>query len=161
MQYECGNPSIENFISHERSAPKIKEAIDLVRNIVPLINVRYMPFCYMRGYEQYVTNYHQKKYDSFEWSNYLLQKFEQSEDRIMNTEYDPKCGDPTKLNNEIIKSVRKQYRKPFKCGACKDFLLCDGFENGYADIRDIEMEAKPDIKPTIKNPLHYRGKYDC
>ena len=161
MQYEYGNPSIENFISHDKTSPKIKEAINIVKNIVPLINVRYMPLCFMRGYEQYVTNYHQKKYDPFEWSNYLLQKFEQPEDCIMNMKYDSDCGDPTALNIEVIKSVRKQYRKSFKCGACKDFLICDGFENGYADIRDIEMEAKPDNKPTIKNPLHYRGNYDC
>ena len=161
MQYECGNPLVDNFISHEKSSSKIKEAIDITKSVIPIINVRYIPFCFMRGHEKHVTNYHQKKYDPFEWSNYLLQKFEETEECILNMKYDPNCGNSTELNNESVKGVRKTYKKPFRCTLCKDFLICDGFENKYAEIRYIDMEASPDNKPMIKDPLYYRRTYDC
>lgn len=154
MQYECGDPTIDNFVSHTQSAPIIKKAIDIAKESVNSINVRYIPFCFMKGYEKHVTNYPQKKYDPFEWSNYLLKEFEKGEESIM--KMCDKVDDLKTLNNDIVKQNRQQYKKPFKCGVCKHFLICDGFENGYAQAVDINEEAKQETGDIIKDPLHYR-----
>jgi MoaA/NifB/PqqE/SkfB family radical SAM enzyme len=157
MQYECGDPTVDNFVSHEQSAPIIKRAIDVAKKHIKSINVRYIPFCFMEEYEKYVTNYPQKKYDPFEWSNYLLREFEQGEDHIMKMCED--INDLRSLNNNSVKENRQQYKKPFKCGICKHFLICDGFENGYAQVIDINEEANYTKGEVIKNPLYYRKDY--
>lgn len=156
MQYECGDPEKDNFVSHVKSSSRIKQAIDTATRGVKIINVRYIPMCFMRGYEKHVTNYNQKKYDPYEWSNCLLKEFEMGDEHIMNM-----CDtiDMVKCNEEMIKYNRSKYTKPFKCSVCKDFLICDGFENGYSKRTDVRLEATKAMGNTIKNPLYYRGDY--
>lgn len=156
MQYDCGDPERDNFVSHLQSSPIIKQAIDIAKPHVKLINVRYIPFCFMRGYEKYVTNYPQKRYDPYEWSNYLLQGFEMGEDHLLQMQNNP--VDIIRCNANVIKGNRLGYKKPFKCGTCRDYLICDGFEEGYVK-RGSTDEATPFKGEPIRNPLHYRGSY--
>jgi sulfatase maturation enzyme AslB (radical SAM superfamily) len=157
MQYECGNQEVENYVSHIESSPYIKETIDRCINHIKQINVRYIPFCFMRNYEKHVTNYHQKKYDPFEWSNYLLPKFEQCEDDLLNMCTDfLECGDKNDLNEKAVSSVRMGYTKPEQCLKCRDLYVCDGFEKKYAKLSCISEEAKPISGRKIKDPLYYR-----
>lgn len=159
MQYECGDPDKDNFISHFQSAPRIKEAIDIALESIPYVNVRYMPFCFMQGYEQHITNYPQKIYDSYEWSNYLLQMFEKCEDDIMNLNIDPTLLDLQYKNNFNVGEIRQyQYTKPDACIGCSNYLICDGFENKYLEREEINVLKKP-IGNLIKDPLYYRREY--
>lgn len=162
MQYECGDPEKDNFISHAESSLKIKDAIDIVVDTIPYINVRYIPFCYMRGYERHVTNYPQKKYDSCEWSNYLLRMFEMPEDEFMAMNVRTECIDLEAENEMNVTEIRKyQYTKPEGCVKCKNFLICDGFENKYAEREYVSENLSPTLGRIIRNSLHYRrGYYD-
>lgn len=160
MQYECGDPTKDNFISHKEISPMIKTSLDMTPTI-PIKNVRYIPFCFMDGYEQYVTNYHQKIYDPYEWSNYLLKQFEQPEIDFMR--WQP-CSD-IDIKSENLRNIREirqyQYKKTLKCLQCKFFLICDGFEYKYSDRVNIEEEAQPINGKHIKDPLYYRNGEKC
>lgn len=96
---------------------KIKYCIDqLDKNIE--INVRYAPFCYMKGYEKYVKNYFQHLYDLHDWSmlSYTTEKFDSEE----------------QADNATIKIARQHRLESFykskECLKCKYFYECDGLK---------------------------------
>ncbi len=138
----------------------IKEAIDTCYESVDYINVRYIPFCLMNGYEKHVVNYQQKKYDPLEWLNILLVKFYQGEAEI-NAMCLETQEDVENENNIAIKNYSSNsYIKSNQCVRCRHFFVCDGFETGYANKFDIEAEIDP-WKNTEKiiDPMYYRYKY--
>jgi MoaA/NifB/PqqE/SkfB family radical SAM enzyme len=160
MQYECGDPDRDDFVSHSRSSEKIKEAIDIASKVIKNINVRYIPFCYMKGYEQHVTNYPQKRYDPYEWCNWLLRHFELPEDEFMAIPMVPRDIDLTHENENNVTEIRThQYTKSEGCVRCVNFLICDGFENKYAEREHVYEIINPTFGKMIKDPLHYRRGY--
>ena len=60
---------LQNSIKDSSMAEIIK-AIQKFEHQLPHFNVRYMPFCFLPGYEQYVTNLDQMTFDPDEWDNY-------------------------------------------------------------------------------------------
>lgn len=54
-------------VKYSEVAPWLKQTIDLLNTFVPKITVRYIPFCFMVGYEKHVCNLSQNLYDSDEW----------------------------------------------------------------------------------------------
>lgn len=58
-------------VAYSDAAPYIKQAIDLYKDKIKKITIRYIPLCLMQGYEEYVTNMPQIQYDPDEW-DYLL-----------------------------------------------------------------------------------------
>jgi MoaA/NifB/PqqE/SkfB family radical SAM enzyme len=147
-----------DFVKHSVSSKYIKQAIDNCKDVVKIINVRYIPFCFMRRYEKYVTNFHQKKYDHMEWNNALFFRFEDPENICL----DFLDRNPVKENNDAIHKYSVcDYRKTDKCVRCRDFLICDGFENGYEEGIEFQLlttteEARPEPGKKIKDPLYYR-----
>jgi MoaA/NifB/PqqE/SkfB family radical SAM enzyme len=138
-----------DFVNHLKTSQYIKQAIDNCKDRIEVINVRYIPFCFMRGYEKYVTNFHQKKYDPLEWNNALFFRFE----HIENICLDFLDNDPEEENNRAIEQYSvSDYCKANNCIRCRDFLICDGFETAYKDLE----EAKPEPGKKIKDPLYYR-----
>jgi MoaA/NifB/PqqE/SkfB family radical SAM enzyme len=160
MQYECGDPDRDDFISHSKSSVKIKDAIDIASEYIRYINVRYIPFCYMKGYEQHITNYPQKRYDPYEWCNWLLRYFELPEDNFMKS---PEYSSYIDLNIENEKNITEirthQYTKSEGCVRCVNFLICDGFENKYAEREHVYEIINPTFGKILKDPLHYRREY--
>jgi len=151
FKYCFDQESSLNFVSHLKTSDAIKQTITNCKDYVEVINVRYIPFCFMRGYEKYITNFHQKKYDPLEWNNTLLFRFEDPENVCLNF----LDNDPVKENNNAIEKYSvSDYYKTDKCIRCRDFLLCDGFESGYKG--DISEEVKPESGKKIKDPLYYR-----
>jgi MoaA/NifB/PqqE/SkfB family radical SAM enzyme len=156
--YDQNIASLEKTLPHEVTAGYIKEAIDICN--VPYINARYLPFCVMRGYEKYVSNYPQKKYDQLEWLNTLVYRFSLPEDEIKNLCLDFLDEDKESEVDKSIKSTcSSSYVKPYECIRCREFLICDGFEKEYANLVDISAEAKPCHEKKITDPMHYRYKY--
>jgi len=115
---------------------KIKETIDVINNDIE-INVRYIPFCFMKGYEKYVVNTHQHIYDLRDWN-------------ICAYDYTPLSKYKEKAKSKIINS----YYKPGICVRCKYFHICDGIEHKYKDIASSIL--KPEFSKKIKNIMEYR-----
>ena len=158
--YDQTNAEISKTPRHIEAAKYIKEAIDICKETIQYINVRYIPFCSMKGYEKHVVNYNQKKYDPLEWVNSLLVKFYQPEDKIMSMCLDFLEEDKMRINNEAIKNYSSNaYVKSNRCIRCKHFLICDGFEKDYASKFNIDSEIIPYSGKKIFDPLHYRYNY--
>ena len=59
------------FVRYSDAGESIKRAIDLHRERLPPLSVKYIPFCFMRGYERYVMNLYQQSFDPDDWNYYL------------------------------------------------------------------------------------------
>lgn len=59
------------FVEYQRAATAIKAAIDRFQPQLPPLSVKYIPFCFMHGYERYVMNLYQQSYDPDDWNYYF------------------------------------------------------------------------------------------
>jgi MoaA/NifB/PqqE/SkfB family radical SAM enzyme len=102
-------------IDYEKVGNKIKQFIDITKDDVDEINVRYIPICFMIGYESYVVGVYQHIFDRTDWNIEL---------------YDNYGKRPTKESMfEVARKNRAHtYTKPLECGLCKYKLICDGIE---------------------------------
>jgi len=103
----------------------IKQSIDILENSNIEINVRYIPYCFMEGYERYVCNTYQHIFDLKDW-NILIYDLKE-----------PKKFTLEKAFNEAFNKRNYTYYKPKKCFECKFFKICDGVENDIKDIQDV------------------------
>ena len=107
----------------EEASLAVKRAIDSAQKNVPKITVRYVPLCYMKGYEKFVCNYPQRLYDPDE-ENHSIQKvfseygFEQPVDKdnmkvslVRAFVYNPLIFPVAHKVNHSILEVRKTRKK--------------------------------------------------
>ncbi len=93
---------------------KIKECINIITKNIE-INVRYIPFCFMEGYEQYVKGIYQHIYDKGDWNIGTYNR------------------GTSKISKELMFNQAKEnredtYIKPQICSSCKYLYICDGIE---------------------------------
>ena len=60
----------EIYVSYAQAGKEIIRALDAYEDELPHFNVRYMPFCFLKGYEKYITNMDQMTFDPDEWDNF-------------------------------------------------------------------------------------------
>ena len=58
-------------VAYPIAAKCIKQAIVYHQKNLPPLSVKYIPFCYMEGYEQYVMNLYQQSFDPDDWNYYI------------------------------------------------------------------------------------------
>ncbi|MGI9286581.1 MAG: radical SAM protein [Pseudomonadales bacterium] len=61
------------FVTYSNATDQIKKAIDQHKHQLPPISVKYVPPCFMRGYEKHVMNLYQQSFDPDDWNYYLSQ----------------------------------------------------------------------------------------
>lgn len=110
-------------IDYKLATDNIKSCIDNIKDHVRYINVRYTPYCYMKGYEKYVCNQFQHIYDLYDWNK-----------EVYNYDIDVsrKYTDKEKIDMAYgaAEALRmKDYKKPPACLSCKYLYVCDGVEN--------------------------------
>ena len=110
--------------NYEKIANSIKNSIDNLDKDIE-INVRYIPFCFMKGYEKYVKDIPQHIYDLRDW-NIAAYRYEDL-DKVFDIAYQNRLH---------------TYYKPKKCFKCKYFFDCDGIEKQYQDIADEILEPR-------------------
>jgi MoaA/NifB/PqqE/SkfB family radical SAM enzyme len=134
---------VQDHIDYNEVTPYIHQAIDLLKDTVEKINVRYTPYCFMKGYEQYVCNYYQHIYDIYDWNI-----------AVYDGTLDP--AEYRKDNHEALydAAARKRnwtYYKKAECMKCKYYYICDGVEK---KITDISLNPEPGEQ--IKQVNFYR-----
>lgn len=77
------------------------------------INVRYVPFCHMVGYERYVKGYLQHAYDRGDWNTCFYHYLPSTSENI---------------KNQLTDNRVRFYNKSRECLKCKWFKMCDGIE---------------------------------
>lgn len=167
----CGAKKVarELSVKYSVAAPRLKKAIDNLKKKIKYINVRYIPFCFMRGYEKYVCDHQQKLYDLYEWYPPLRSCFEYEHFMW----YIGILNKLTKLPliNNLIKfgfrltenpiellNIARYYRKSKSCRNCKYGKICDGLEKTYAQIIGFK-ELRPEKGKKIQNPMFYRKDF--
>ena len=58
------------YLSYPEAGQSMMSAIEQHRTHLPHLNIRYLPPCFVPGYEQYVTNLDQMNFDPDEWNIY-------------------------------------------------------------------------------------------
>lgn len=125
----------------------IKKCIDSVKEHVKYINVRYTPYCYMKGYEKYVCNQYQHIYDLYDWNKAI---YEYDVDTTIKYTEDEKLD----MSYNKARSDRLQfYKKPLSCIRCKHFFICDGIEH------QVKCKVKPERGDYITDVNHYRKNF--
>lgn len=135
-----------NYFSDAKNNEKIDYNILLepIKNYInkskiKYINVRYVPYCFMSGYEKHVVGYFQHIYDIYDWNPALYDYLEPTFENMIN-----RC-----------KNAREHfYYKNKECFNCKFFNICDGIEK---QNKDIKLNPISGIK--IKNILEYRSDF--
>jgi MoaA/NifB/PqqE/SkfB family radical SAM enzyme len=134
---------VQETINYSEVTPYIHRAIDSLNDFVEIINVRYTPYCFMKGYEQYVCNYYQHIYDIYDW-NIAVYDGDISPDLYKQ--------DPYKAMYRAAEIKRnRSYYKTRACTGCKHYYICDGIEN---QIKDPAITPEAGEKITQVN--HYR-----
>lgn len=133
-------------IDYKKITPSIHRAIDELKDVVQYINVRYTPYCFMRGYERYVCNYYQHIYDVYDW-NIAVYGYNIKPSTYRN---DPLAA----LYNAAKQQRNRSYYKTADCVGCKHYYICDGIEK---QITDAQLE--PELGDKITQVNFYRKDF--
>lgn len=162
---------IDKFmISYSEMAPALREACDIIDSKVPAVNVRYIPFCFMAGYERFVCDHRQILYDPYEWVPRVRCRLEEQNSlkrylAILAYGYlmagswkkTGKVGWDDLMDDCVVEGLRKYfYRKGKQCKSCGYFEHCDGVENTYADKFGFS-ELLPSSQEFPSDPLFFRN----
>lgn len=125
----------------------IKKAIDLINKDIE-INVRYIPYCFMEGYEKYVVGVYQHIFDLGDWN-------------IVTYDVDNLTLKSASIEDYFETAKRKRiysYTKKQKCINCKFFSICDGIEHKIENTQDVHPVAGDKITDV---QFYRRGHYPC
>jgi MoaA/NifB/PqqE/SkfB family radical SAM enzyme len=134
-----------NNVTYQAMTTNIKRCIDILNKDM-IINVRYVPYCYMEGYEKYVCDQYQHIYDIYDWNKEMysysldVSKPYSNEEKIQNA------------YNACKKFRARFYSKKVECIKCKHFYICDGVEKEVADANPVY----PVVGEKIKQVNFYR-----
>jgi len=127
----------------------IKKCIDIIKDDIKTINVRYTPYCYMIGYEKYVCNQYQHIYDRYDWNKEMysgtldVSKAYTENEKILIA------------HDVAAKDRSNDYKKPNSCITCKFYYICDGIE------KKLDAPVYPVSGKKIRRVNFYRsGMYD-
>ena len=137
-------------ILYKDLAPKIKEAIYIIKDTIKYINVRYIPFCFMKGgYEKYVCDTYQHIYDRYDWN---LETYDLGPN-IFESHLPRTFSSDLELAYTAAKEGRLyHYNKPSECVSCSRLAICDGI--------DTKDKVLPIPGEYITNPVYFRkGMY--
>ncbi len=125
---------------HSEVIPYLKEALDVCTDHGVEANVRYMPLCQLKGYEQHLYTGFQLPYDPHEWD--------------YNSWYDMSVESPDSdwyLEASRQQRERYSYEYGVPCRQCAVAGICDGFHPQYAKRWGFS-EAQPYGGPLVNDP---------
>ena len=140
-------------VSYADMTNGIKRCIDILNKDM-IINVRYVPYCYMEGYEKYVCDQYQHIYDLYDWNKEMYLD-----------ELGPRIDvSKTYTHEEKLQLAYKQcadhrvryYRKDVTCVKCKYFYICDGVENEIAGTPVYPIDGEKIKEVTFFRKDHFK-----
>ncbi|MGC8719450.1 MAG: hypothetical protein ACP5TY_05520, partial [Thermodesulforhabdaceae bacterium] len=129
-------------------SPYLKAAIDILNSNNTWVNVRYFPFCALKGYETYICNIPQVMFDPYEWDYGVYPK-------------------TVKRYSEFAENLRRIVNsQEGKCELCGIVKVCGGVHKNYAKVygytelnpypvvSDYVYHFKKDISADIVIPVY-------
>jgi GT2 family glycosyltransferase/pyruvate-formate lyase-activating enzyme len=171
---QAGRIADQLGVRYSDACPHVRAAVDVLKDAVPYVNVRYVPFCFMSGYEAHVTTYSQKIYDPFEWSQRLLALFRRDmleqpdrygphllsvlREQALDVRHEPGCIPADVADRAFVALNRRNYVKAESCTQCRFHHICDGLEQAYSQCHGV-VELKPVPGERITDPLEFRRHF--
>ncbi len=147
---------------HSTISSYLREAIAEIKDCCE-VNVRYYPFCFLKGMEQTITGFAQIYHDKYEWDPFAwlqipqIEKFKIKVAAVRNGVF-ALYPDELPYNAHAIMQRNAIYIKDEKCLRCDLFMICDGFSRGYHRAYGTkEAEPYTTIGNWIFNPTHFRN----
>jgi MoaA/NifB/PqqE/SkfB family radical SAM enzyme len=153
-------------VAYSDAAPYLKQAINLYRDKIRKITVRYIPLCLMQGYESYVTNMPQLQYDPDEWDYLIRTGIREGKAIAAAALWIGMALYPFKkrlmekgwnaYKHEGIKHFLQIKNKVYgpECKKCSYKGVCDGLWKQYAEWKGFD-ELKAVAGPRIADPTHF------
>lgn len=167
------NPVIDAKILNKEIMVKYSEAVPYLHKTIDILNeknymptIRYVPFCFMEGYEKYVCNLCQVQYDCDEWDYTVKNRLEYG---LIPSKFSQIIGYINMLKRRYIPKKDIAHRaviaskllrltiKNKACKKCKYDTICDGLWKGYARLYGYS-ELKPMTGEKIKEPYAFMIK---
>lgn len=117
-------------------APQLKEALTVLEANNLWANVRYFPFCLLKGYEAHICNNPQVMFDPYEWDYGVYPKT------------------PERYLAHGREFQRQINSCEDKCGSCGILNVCGGVNKNYAKLHGYSELEPYDIK--IEHPYHFK-----
>jgi len=140
-------------VSYKDMTDNIKKCIDLLNKNM-LINVRYVPYCYMKGYEQYVCDQYQHIYDLYDWNKEMY-----IDERGVKIDVSREYTTEEKLkfaHDHCADHRVRFYRKEVDCLKCKHFYICDGVERELKNVPVFPEEGEKITQVTFYRKNHFK-----
>ena len=147
--------SMSQFIDYDSLRPALQKQVNKIEQCLPgtEVNIRYMPFCEMRGYEHYIMGNVQHIFDAHDWNRELdgIQVIKMSQNPELHLK---KLGAYGSTSVKAALETRKFfYEKPSKCLLCKFNLICDGVEK--TSDHSLFKFCVPQLGKIEKNAIAY------
>jgi len=158
------------MLSYSEMSPRLKEACDLLSRRVRTVNVRYIPFCFMKDYERFVCNHRQVKFDPFEWVPRVRARLEIQNNLwrylgilgygyiaggVFRRTFSMSAAEI--LDESVVEALRRWfYKKGDQCRQCRYTLICDGVEKTYEQQFGL-TELDPAAGSAITDPVYFRN----
>ena len=156
----------ELAVKYSIAAPFLKKVIDEHSQSFDHLHVKYIPLCFMLGYEKHVMNLLQSSYIPYEWDFCQRTRLRRGEIvySLATLAGLLSCMDLRTLFGRGIKEILRDgfinfqeatnKDKPFKCRSCKFSLICSGVWRGYKQSFSTD-ELIPVKGKMISKPYHF------
>ncbi len=107
-----------------------------------VVNVRYLPLCFAKGFEKNIVGFSQVWADDKEWS--WSHQLNQHKDTTKNNSFGYTCGRQTVIKNSVPLN---------ECRNCAYELICDGMSLTF--MKNTESKPTPIKGEKILDPLYF------
>ena len=146
-------------VDYSTQANAAKKMIDILDKAKIWVNVRYIPFCFMKGYEKHVCNFLQLPYDPFEWDYISANNLSEAEIEILTKEAikNKRFGNTSKekFYQHVMHNIIKDNKQVKECNSCSLNEICDFIYKQYINEFGDHGYKKYGGKK-IQNPMHFK-----
>jgi len=169
----------ELWCKYSESAPFIKSMIDEYKSKLETISIKVIPFCFLAGYEDCITDLYQNAYDPFEWDYYQRVRIRRNKlirdvatiggmFLFMDFKRVLKIGLDKSLREAILRvEAFRHCIKPKVCKMCRFDPVCPGTWKAYArqfgltELKPVEGSKIRDIDYCLRNRFSNYYKKDA
>ena len=156
----------ELSVKYSVAAPFLKDAIDKYAHCFEYFHVKFIPLCFMQGYEKHVMNLVQTSYIPYEWNYCLRTRLRRGKaifgvatlaGLILRIDLRALWGRSfQEITRDAFLSLQESGNKvkPLKCNSCKFSLICPGVCHVYKQAFGID-ELIPVKGKKISSPCHF------
>ncbi len=154
------------FTSYDEIGRHLADALARWRDHVPALNVRFIPFCFLKGHEAHIRNYWQAIYESKEWDPALHMTYHKGFVKMLAAMLAGGLLVPFTLARygrksfytlacEAMQSFRVWllFKKPPDCRQCALKLICGGFHRTFFKKYGVPEVHPYREMPLIRNPV--------